>query len=271
VAGDDGAGYLVTLARTSRDRLQSRIDRWIHPPRGGRHYMADARELVAVATATPVASVAGYMNEPTELHLTQRIDSCLRVNLPQRLGKIRAPEGQWLDVLTGIYGIVRALRPSIVVETGVGIVGATTTFLLQALQMNDRGHLWSVDPDRFHKIYGVHVGAGIPSELRERHTIVVSESLAGLMGLVRHLDHVDIFLHDGCHTYKQMATEYGLFATKMTSGGLVLSDDIWNSALDEFAMSQGQPVHALRYANSVVGLVVVPPPVIDQQASPGMA
>ena len=71
------------------------------------------------------------------------------------------------------YVICRALRPRVVVETGVGS-GVTTSFILQALAANDEGHLWSIDlppigAEQF-------AGSFVPQPLRERWTLLRGRS-----------------------------------------------------------------------------------------------
>ena len=68
------------------------------------------------------------------------------------------------------YVICRALRPRVVVETGVGS-GVTTSFILQALSANGEGHLWSIDlppigAEQF-------AGSFVPQPLKNRWTLLV--------------------------------------------------------------------------------------------------
>ena len=60
----------------------------------------------------------------------------------------RAAFGGWDDgdpaLARATWLVIRALRPKIVVETGVGR-GVTAPVILQALARNRHGHLWSID------------------------------------------------------------------------------------------------------------------------------
>ena len=71
------------------------------------------------------------------------------------------------------YVICRALRPRVVVETGVGS-GVTTSFILQALAANDQGHLWSIDLPPI----GAEEFAGtfVPQHLHSRWTLIRGRS-----------------------------------------------------------------------------------------------
>jgi len=121
------------------------------------------------------------------------------------------------------YIICRALRPRVVVETGVGS-GVTTSFILQALTINDEGHLWSIDlppigAEQF-------AGSFVPQPLRSRWTLLRGRSRNLLPKLLIDLPAPDVFLHDSLHTTRNMTFEFNAAWQKMNAGGVLLSDDI---------------------------------------------
>jgi predicted O-methyltransferase YrrM len=121
------------------------------------------------------------------------------------------------------YVICRALRPRVVVETGVGS-GVTTSFILQAMAANDEGHLWSIDlppigAEQF-------AGSFVPQPLRSRWTLLRGRSRDLLPQLLRDLPAPDVFLHDSLHTTRNMTFEFQAAWQKMNAGGVLLSDDI---------------------------------------------
>jgi predicted O-methyltransferase YrrM len=121
------------------------------------------------------------------------------------------------------YVICRALRPRVVVETGVGS-GVTTSFILQALAANDEGHLWSIDlppigAEQF-------AGSFVPQPLRSRWTLLRGRSRDLLPPLLNDLPAPDVFLHDSLHTTRNMTFEFQAAWQKMNAGGVLLSDDI---------------------------------------------
>jgi predicted O-methyltransferase YrrM len=121
------------------------------------------------------------------------------------------------------YAICRALRPRVVVETGVGS-GVTTSFILQALAANDEGHLWSIDlppigAEQF-------AGSFVPQHLRSRWTLLRGRSRDLLPPLLNDLPAPDIFLHDSLHTTRNMTFEFQAAWQRMNAGGILLSDDI---------------------------------------------
>jgi predicted O-methyltransferase YrrM len=121
------------------------------------------------------------------------------------------------------YVICRALKPRVVVETGVGS-GVTTSFILQALAANSEGHLWSIDlppigAEQF-------AGSFVPHTLRSRWTMLRGRSRDLLPKLLTDLPAPDVFLHDSLHTTRNMTFEFQAAWSKMNAGGVLLSDDI---------------------------------------------
>jgi predicted O-methyltransferase YrrM len=121
------------------------------------------------------------------------------------------------------YVICRALRPRVVVETGVGS-GVTTSFILQAMAANDEGRLWSIDlppigAEQF-------AGSFVPQPLRSRWTLRRGRSRDLLPQLLNDLPAPDVFLYDSLHTTRNMTFEFQAAWQKMNPGGVLLSDDI---------------------------------------------
>lgn len=121
------------------------------------------------------------------------------------------------------YVVCRALRPHVVVETGVGS-GVTTSFILQALAANGEGHLWSIDlppigSEQF-------AGSFVPQPLRSRWTLLRGRSRDLLPRLLNDLPPTDVFLHDSLHTTRNMTFEFQAAWQKMNGSGVLLSDDI---------------------------------------------
>ena len=138
------------------------------------------------------------------------------------------------------YMICRLLEPDLVVETGV-MHGISTTFILQALDDNGKGILYSIDAPRADYTsegYFVHhrlprnfqPGWIIPNALRQRWKLVLGDSRQELPLLLARLPKIDIFLHDSEHTYELMQFEYSKSWPRLKVGGLLLSDDVDRSA-----------------------------------------
>jgi len=128
---------------------------------------------------------------------------------------------------------VRHVRPAVVVETGVAR-GVTSQIVLEALDRNDRGRLWSIDlPYPFDHALHVEIGAAVTAASLPRWTYVEGPSRRRLPGLIRDMRQVDVFIHDSLHTARNTRFEMDRVAAVMRPGGIMLVDDV--STHDGFA------------------------------------
>lgn len=123
------------------------------------------------------------------------------------------------------YALCRALRPDVVVETGVAY-GVSSSFLLRALEENGKGTLHSVDRPPFGDGAGDAVGLLVPAKLRHRWQLHRGRSREVLPGLLRELPPVGVFLHDSRHTYRNMAFEFQAITPHLAERVAVISDDV---------------------------------------------
>ncbi len=146
-----------------------------------------------------------------------------------------------------LYIAIRALRPRIVVETGVD-KGASTSYILKALSANGKGFLYSIDlPNQCYRTSSgeIHVDSSpprhesgylIPPKLKGRWKLVLGNTWHTLPPLLDQLGQIDLFLHDSEHTYETMAFEFETAWAHLSAGGLLVSDDAtWNESLSDFA------------------------------------
>lgn len=138
-----------------------------------------------------------------------------------------------------LYHIIRWLQPAIVVETGVAN-GVTSTFILSAMDANNKGKLYSIDwpghTDLTFVPEGKEIGWMVPDQLRKRWTLEIARSEEKLVPILEGLREIDIFLHDSDHSYETMMYEYKAAWPYLIRDGLLLSDDVkMNTAFDEFA------------------------------------
>ena len=132
------------------------------------------------------------------------------------------------------YAYCRARRPAVVLETGVGY-GVTTSFVLQALELNGRGHLDSVDLPPLYHGADRSIGALVPSRLRHRWSLHRGASSRVLPGVIGRLESVDLFIHDSLHSYQTMQAEFRAVTPRLAATALVIADDIEeNRAFDEW-------------------------------------
>lgn len=149
-----------------------------------------------------------------------------------------------VDRLTGnialYYGIIRELRPSVIVETGTA-TGSMTSFLLAALNRNRHGKLISIDLPAHSgqltmdiTVAPEDVGYWIPVQYRERWDYRPGDAKVLLPGILSE-NRVDVFIHDSLHTRSHMAFEYAVARALLPPNALIMSDDIlWNDAFQSF-------------------------------------
>jgi hypothetical protein len=118
------------------------------------------------------------------------------------------------------------LKPNVTVETGVAR-GLTTRFLLEAMERNHAGSLFSVDlPPLIRRDLALQTGAAVPTSLRRRWTCVAGSSRRRLPPLLERLGHVDLFVHDSSHTTRNVLFELECVWDVLVDGGVILVDDI---------------------------------------------
>jgi len=144
-----------------------------------------------------------------------------------------AGDGAHLDADRGlaraVWCCVRHSGARRVVETGVGR-GVTSRLVLEALADRRGAGLWSVDlPPREPEVAAL-VGAAVPERLRGRWTLVHGASRRRLGPLLRALGSVDVFVHDSHHTLPTMRFEFRAAWPRLRPGGVLLSDDVQDTA-----------------------------------------
>jgi hypothetical protein len=124
-----------------------------------------------------------------------------------------------------IWCLVAHLRPATVIETGVAH-GLTSRVILEGLQRNGIGHLWSVDLPAVDPSLHHEIGSAVPAELRPRWTYLAGTSRRRLPALVRRLQQVDLFIHDSLHTTRNTCFELDTVWPALPPGGAATADDI---------------------------------------------
>jgi predicted O-methyltransferase YrrM len=133
-----------------------------------------------------------------------------------------------------IYVLCRLLSPNVVFETGVAY-GVTSAFTLQALAVNRKGTLISVDLPPLGSDADRHVGLLVPQELRHRWRLHRGPAKRILANLVASVKEVDVFVHDSLHTYRHMTFEFGTAWPSIRTGGVLVADNVdLNGAFQDF-------------------------------------
>ena len=134
-----------------------------------------------------------------------------------------------------LYCLVRLSNPQTVVETGVNW-GESTLFILEALQQNGQGELYSFDAG--FNVASEHypmppnvdqVGFLVTDDLREQWTLVIGDSIEEMEETLPGIPSVDLFYHDSLHSYDHMTAEFEIACQHMSDGGLFMSEDIDNN------------------------------------------
>jgi predicted O-methyltransferase YrrM len=142
----------------------------------------------------------------------------------------RGAYGGWDDADRGLAGVVwcltRHLRPSTVVETGVAR-GLTTSLILEGLQRNGEGRLWSIDlPPLIQSSLAAETGLAVRDDQRQRWTLLRGSSRRLLRGLVAGLGRVDLFVHDSMHTTRNVGFELSTVWPALAPGSIAVVDDV---------------------------------------------
>jgi predicted O-methyltransferase YrrM len=203
------------------DEVLARVRTDLGLPKGPRveHYVAElAAERPLIEAFELAAARHGRVEDP---------------DWPSRLVRLRG-------VVSLYYGLLRELRPALVVETGTA-AGSLTSFVMAALERNAHGRLISIDiPPVAGKLQmnlsvaPESVGFFIPQAWRARWTYLEGDAKR-LLPRVLSEQPVDVFIHDSLHTVSHMLFEYSVARALMRDGSLILSDDIlWNDAFASF-------------------------------------
>lgn len=213
-------------------------------------------ELVRRATGeTSVERVRALRRELME---NSAFFEAVNERLPRLLGR-RIGAGPWggTESREALWAIVRILGPGVVVETGV-FDGLASAFILQALKDNGYGRLLSVDLPTRAAIRdstdgldalpaGEDPGWVIPDGLRGRRELVLGDARQELEPLLKEVGSVDLFCHDSLHTYDHMMWEFRTVWPYLTSGGLLVSDDVFargaRGSFFRFCKTQGMEAH----------------------------
>jgi predicted O-methyltransferase YrrM len=134
-----------------------------------------------------------------------------------------------------VYALARAVRPRSVVETGV-CYGVTTGYILQALQVNRSGHLYSIDLPPLGENADSYIGSLVPQSLKYSWTLLRGSSKRLLPNILRERGSIEMFVHDSLHTLPNMRREFTTVWPFLRPGSVLVSDDIEeNSAFAELS------------------------------------
>lgn len=137
--------------------------------------------------------------------------------------------GRWNDadagLARGIWCLVRHLQPTNVVETGVAH-GVTSRIVLEALERNGAGHLWSIDLPSPNPTLQKQVGMAVDGRIPHRWSYIKGSSRRHLPQLLSQLGHIDLFIHDSLHSERNVSFELNQAWAALRTGGVIVVDDV---------------------------------------------
>lgn len=178
-------------------------------------------------------------------------------------GSIRIEEG------IRLYCLIRALKPKVLVETGVSN-GVSTYFILLALHKNGRGKLYSIDyPEIEGRFYDKGVfenrkggavipeskmpGWIIPKYLSKNWKLILGRSQDKLPSLLKKLRNIDFFLHDSEHSYDCMLFEFSNSFNVLNKGGILTSHDTnMNNSFYDFSRKHNKKIIKISVRTSLI-------------------
>ncbi|MEV4716155.1 class I SAM-dependent methyltransferase [Micromonospora noduli] len=236
---------LRTVARHDAKVLR-RSARWLLTSREHHNYTYDLTSLsrnhlawfVSVVCDIPVKQVRAYLGEieaddGLRQHLLAAIAASDRRGLADK--EIRYARR------IGWYAIVRATRPTHVVETGVD-KGLGSVVLASALLRNaQEGHPGRVTSLDINPEAGYLARVAPWSEVVD---LVIGDSIASIGALDRP---VDLFLHDSDHSRAHEKREFDAVEPKLAPGAILLTDNVTSTnVLAEHAERSGRRFLAYR-------------------------
>jgi predicted O-methyltransferase YrrM len=188
-------------------------------------------ETVACVTRRPADEIAAYIAEAiNDTALNSHIAAATAAGGGQHRPQLRSSFGRRL----GWYAIARAMRPRVIVETGVER-GHGSVLLSAALIRNGaEGH-----PGRY---YGTDIDPGAGRFYTEPYSTVgrclYGDSLTSLRELS---ETIDLFVNDSDHSAEYEYAEYCAIAGKLSAAGIVLGDNAHcTDKLSVFARETGR-------------------------------
>jgi hypothetical protein len=146
-------------------------------------------------------------------------------------GILAGPESfqSWNDgdaaFVRAIWCLIRHLKPKKVVETGVAH-GVTSRCILEALEKNGEGNLWSIDLPPLERVWRKQVGAAVGGCYADRWSYIKGSSRRRLPKLLSRLGQIDLFIHDSMHSERNVRFELDRAWAALRPNGALVVDDI---------------------------------------------
>lgn len=167
-----------------------------------------------------------------------------------------------------LYFLVRHLRPRSVVETGVA-AGFSSAAVLEAMDRNDLGRLWSSDfpyfrledPERF-------IGVLVPEDRRGRWSLHIEGDRTNLPAILAEAGAIDLFHYDSDKSVEGRAYAVRTVLPRLAPTGVVVFDDIQdNFHFRDHLAATGATGHVFEFGGKYVGLIATGGPLAEHLAA----
>ena len=128
-------------------------------------------------------------------------------------------------LVRAIWCLIRHTKPKKIVETGVAH-GVTSRCILEALDKNGAGHLWSIDLPPVDRFWRSQVGAAVGNRSQDRWSYIEGSSRRRLPKLLSSLGEIDLFIHDSLHSERNVVFELHRAFTSVSANGALVVDDV---------------------------------------------
>jgi len=166
--------------------------------------------FVADICDVPVKEIRDYFNE---LETNSQLDAYIKTGLANHRRGNEIDRQAFFGRRIGWYAIVRATKPSVVVETGTE-KGLGSLVLAEALIKNGAGRLITIDME---PSSGLLIGAEYVGVIER----VINDSLLA----ISKIDQIDLFIHDSDHSAEHESREFEILRSRLTADAIVLSDN----------------------------------------------
>jgi hypothetical protein len=203
-----------------------------------------------------------FLGEPERVEIFTQVITATKQKLQD--GPFRAAYNGDRRLADLCYAVCRALKPQIVIETGVAY-GVTSAYILQAMAVNQTGTLHSIDLPPVAALdpsKEPFVGILIPQRLRDRWRLHRGTSARILPKLLPELGQVNMAVLDSRFTYDVKFEEMRMLKPALARSSVLISDDVDRSPAFEDWTSMSKPLFSAvvkesRYkAGSMMGVSV---------------
>lgn len=159
-----------------------------------------------------------------------------------------------------IFNLILFVKPQIVIETGVGF-GISSNAILQALSINSKGYLYSIDrPAFFAKRSDLDIGKAVDTSLRSRWNLFLGvdrDLLPRILSSIN-LSFPIIFHYDSDKSYFGRSWAFDYMYKFSPKGSILISDDSSdNFSFFDFCKKHSLTPFTLKYNNKFLSFTIL--------------